>query len=312
MTHHVHPSARPETRRQAMLMDLKEGQLPSALLYESPAQARRWLAVHEAFSPARINPACNELYHWIARQVAAECPSALTQVIGLGCGGGLKDAMILDQLQTPTYWALDISEDLTCEAIRNSPAQNNHSCLLDLANADDPGKFLRSLLPDGLPCIFTLFGVIPNFPPKLLARQLSQILRPGDWLLLSANLAPGRNYVDGVARIMPQYDNQPTRDWILGALKELDITKGELVFSQAASESGLRRIEAHWIFNAPLEIICHGTTFRFAPGDSLLAFYSNRHTTALVLQWLGELGVCCRDHRALKSGEEAVFLCHAE
>ena len=62
--------------------------------------------------------------------------------------------------------------------------------------------------------------------------KLASLIRPKDFLLFSANLAPGKNYAAGMKKILPQYDNAQTRDWLMTFLLDLGIEKcdGELRF----------------------------------------------------------------------------------
>ena len=63
--------------------------------------------------------------------------------------------------------------------------------------------------------------MIPNFEPEQILPKLASLIRPNDFLLFSANLAPGKNYAAGVKKILPQYDNCLTRDWLMTFLIDL-------------------------------------------------------------------------------------------
>ena len=74
--------------------------------------------------------------------------------------------------------------------------------------------------------------MIPNFEPQVILPRLAALLRPADYLLFSANLAPGADYAAGVQRILPLYDNALTRDWLMTFLLDLGVetADGELRF----------------------------------------------------------------------------------
>ena len=42
--------------------------------------------------------------------------------------------------------------------------------------------------------------MIPNFEPQIILPKLATLVRPKDFLLFSANLAPGKNYAAGVGK----------------------------------------------------------------------------------------------------------------
>ena len=73
--------------------------------------------------------------------------------------------------------------------------------------------------------LVTFFGMIPNFEPQEILPKLASLIRPKDFLLFSANLAPGKNYAAGMKKILPQYDNPPTRDWLMTFLLDLGVEK---------------------------------------------------------------------------------------
>lgn len=311
MTPLTHSSAMPGARRQAMLDDLGEGRLPPAFLYESSAQSELWLAVHEACSPVHNEPDCLRIYDWIAEKSAEHIGVSEVSAVSLGCGGGQKDSALLKRLNCSGYWPVDISESLTQEAVGICSTEECHPVVIDLARARDIGQFIGNGLPDGMPRIFILFGILPNFDSELIRFQLSQLMKPSDWLVLSANLAPIGDYGEGVRGVMGQYDNEPTRAWLGGALSELGVPKksGILYFSQEMIPSGLRRIVAQWKFEVAHNIDCSGVGFLFNRGENLEVFHSVRHTIPIVLEWIQGNNCDCVEYRSSRSGEEAVFLC---
>ncbi len=309
----IHPSARPEARRQAMVDDLAAGRLPPAFLYESSIQSERWLAVHQNLSPFVNDSDCRAIYDWIAAQAAARVEVENVHVVGLGCGSGVKDSMLLKQMDKPVYWPVDISQELVLEAVASSSAYINHPLVLDLARAQNAGRFFDDQIPGGSTRVYTLFGLLPNFNTQILSGLLREVLKPGDHLLLSANLAPDNDYTKSVERIIAQYDNPVTRDWLVGALGEMGVEarEGRLSFGQREIYGGLRQILARWHFEKLHCMEFSGHSFTFGPGDELEVFYSIRYTMAKVKEWLELSGLSLLEYRSSESGEEAVFFCQA-
>jgi uncharacterized SAM-dependent methyltransferase len=182
----------------------------------------------------------------------------------------------------------------------------------DLASADDLPAALDALQVPDAARLITFFGMIPNFEPGVILPRLAGLVRPGDYLLFSANLAPGADYAAGVRRILPLYDNPPTRDWLMTFLLDLGVAAndGELDFTieDDPEGSGLKRVAAYFRFARPREIKVDAEQFQFAAGEAIRLFYSWRHTPALVRALLGQQGLNVLDQWITKSGEEGAFL----
>jgi uncharacterized SAM-dependent methyltransferase len=155
--------------------------------------------------------------------------------------------------------------------------------------------------------------VIPNFEPSRILPQLAQLLRPGDHLLLSANLAPGADYLAAVNLIRPQYDNLLTRDWLFLLLDDLGVDRadGHIAFSIEPDPAwnSLARITATFEFDRPRSIALDDDEFRFERGDTLRLFFSYRHTSASVRPLLAQHGIRVDAEWITASGEEGIFHC---
>ena len=76
--------------------------------------------------------------------------------------------------------------------VKNLPAEKCFPFVCDLATAKDlPEVFAQSSVPNASRLV-TFFGMIPNFEPLQILLKLAELLRPNDFLLFSANLAPGK------------------------------------------------------------------------------------------------------------------------
>ena len=138
-------------------------------------------------------------------------------------------------------------------------------------------------------------------------------MRSNDHLLLSANLAPGPDYAAGVRRVLPLYDNDLTREWLMTLLRDLGVedTDGKLRFSveDDSSGTGLKRIAAHFHFNSPRNTRLDDENFEFRAGESIQLFFSYRHTPTFVRSLLEPHGLKVIGQWITKSEEEGVFLC---
>jgi hypothetical protein len=99
-------------------------------------------------------------------------------------------------------------------------------------------------------------------------------MKPGDLLLFSANLAPGKSGFAGARKVLSQYDNPPTRHWLDAAVKSYrpKLPKGRLEFSVHPDprQKSLARIEARWV----------------SPKKFVIVLSSRRPTVAQVETWV--------------------------
>jgi uncharacterized SAM-dependent methyltransferase len=210
-------------------------------------------------------------------------------------------------------------------ALETVPAANCSPLVCDLATIQDLPAVLAALDrtvntgPGGCPAaqpaparLFTFFGMIPNFEPDSILPKLSSLVQPGDLLLLSANLAPGSDYAAGVERVLPLYDNELTRDWLLTFLLDLGFerTDGELRFvvEETPSPAQLKRIAAYFHFTRPRTIQVKAERFEFPAGESVRLFFSYRHTPDRLRVMLSHLGLEVLGEWITPSQEEGVFL----
>ena len=308
----------PENVRRDLLDSLRARALNHKFHYESHKQAAKWLALHEAYSPARRDESCLNIYDKAFAGAASALVASSIHLVGLGCGGGQKEARLLELLGSPqrqfTYTASDVSLPLVLvarEAAQKSvPLEKSHGLVCDLATTTELAAALDALNASDQRLV-TLFGIIPNFEPAPLLSCVAALLRPGDSLLMSANLAPGDAYAKGVEKIFPQYDNELTRDWLLTALLDLGFERedGELHFAIEADENGLLRITAHFHLTHARNIRVLGETFSFQSGERFRVFFSYRHTPKTIRALLADQGVDVTGEWLNDAGEEGVFLC---
>jgi uncharacterized SAM-dependent methyltransferase len=311
----IHRSQFPENVRRDLLASLRARKINHKFHYDSVKQTQKWLRLHQIYSPSRHDANCRAIYEQSFASAAVKIKFKSVHVISLGCGGGQKDTRLLKLLKSRGreifYTPCDVSAAMVLTARQTAltvvPEQNCFPFVCDLAAAGDWQRFLVTRHAS----LVTFFGMIPNFEPHKILPRLAALIRSRDFLLFSANLAPGKNYAAGVKKILPQYDNPPTRDWLMTFLLNLGIEQsdGDLQFAVEAGAFGLKRIVARFHFRRSRRIEMESEIFGFKRGDSIRLFFSYRYPPERIQSILAKhrLEVC--GHWIAKSEEEGVFLC---
>lgn len=313
----IHASQFPEAVRRDLLQSLRSRKIAHKFHYDSIKQTQKWLALHQRFSPSRHDADCRAIYEQSFAAATARIKSRRVHLIGLGCGGGQKDTQLLKKLKTRRqifYTPCDVAVAMVLTARETAlavcPEKNCFPLVCDLETVRDLPTVFDLPHARNASRVITFFGMIPNSEPQTILPKLASLVRPKDFLLFSANLAPGKDYATGVKHVLPQYDNAPTRDWLLTFLLDLGVEKsdGDLHF-EIESKSGLKRIVAYFQFKSPRRIEIEDTPFAFKRGDKIRLFFSYRYTPELVRKHLvaHRLEVC--ERWITPSQEEGVFLC---
>jgi L-histidine N-alpha-methyltransferase len=314
----VHPSQFPENVRRDLIESLRLRKINHKFHYDSVKQAHRWLALHNAYSPFVTDVDCAAVYDRAFEAVSEKLPPCAAHIIGLGCGGGQKDVRLLRLLakcgRETFYTPADVSSAMVLiarqAALEVIKEQNCFPLVLDLATTDDLPSTFQRLSVKNATRLVTFFGMLPNFEPKFLLTALGALIQRGDHLLLGANLAPGLDYGAGVKRILPLYDNDLTREWLITFLMDLGVTRedGRMKFVIEDDETGLKRITAYFDFERRRDIQTESEHFAFNPDDSIRLFFSYRHTPKLIHSLFTPLGLEIVDQWVNPSEEEGVFL----
>lgn len=313
----IHASQFPDAVRRDLLESLRSRAVNHKFHYDSVKQTQKWLALHQAHSPSRNDADCAAVYDQSFAAAATRIDLERVHLLGLGCGGGQKDTRLLrllkERRKEVCYTPSDVSTAMVLTARQTALAavaeENCFPIVCDLSTVDDlPAVFSRGTEQGAR--LITFFGMIPNFEPETILPKLASLVGPEDWLLFSANLAPGHDYAAGVKKILPQYDNPLTRDWLQTFLWDLGVEPrdGELRFA-IEDINGLKRIVARFHFTQPRTVALENEQFEFAPGESIRLFFSYRYTPELVRQFLKQHGLSVLDQWVTKSEEEGVFLC---
>lgn len=326
-----HASQFPHNVRQDLLDSLKSRKVHHKFHYDSIKQTTKWLALHQAYSPSRTDPDCATTYDRAFEGTVARITAPDVRVIGLGCGGGHKDTRLLQLLRRAekavAYVPCDVSSAMVLEARRHArgvlPDLACVPLVCDLGQANDLGTTLDELC-EGLDHagakksaksettrFYTFFGMIPNFEAETILPRLAEVLGPADQLLLSANLAPGSDYVEGIRQILPLYDNDLTWEWLITFLLDLGVERedGEMSFriEEDPKSPELKRIAAYFRFNRFRQLKVDGEPFSFQSGEEVRLFFSYRYTPALLQSALSRHGLSVSEQWVTRSGEEGVF-----
>lgn len=316
-----HESQYPEQVALQCRQGLRTRKLPGRLLYDSPAQAQRWLAYHQAYSPSRTEPELLALYERSFQAAIAALTGQPLHYVSLGCGGGNKDALFvrhaldhdgaLHVSPTDTSAALVLETMLRLQAA--SPTLSASPLVVDLAAEPDLDPWLAQQEADGACRVFGCFGIIPNFGYAALLSYLRRLTRPGDLLLLSANLSPGSYDSTAAQRILPQYDNPYARAWFAGLLDSLGFAGSDLELSVRArplrEDGHIWRLQADAHVLRDVQLALYEESFAFREGEVLEVFFSNRFTPAALPQVLGDADFNVRQTWMLDSQEEGIYLC---
>jgi uncharacterized SAM-dependent methyltransferase len=329
----IHASQFPEKVRRDLFESLRARRVNHKFHYDSVKQTQKWLALHQAYSPTRNDVDCRSIYTQAFKAAAEKIKSSRVHVIGLGCGGGQKDTQLLKLLKARGreifYTPCDVSTAMVLVAHQTAlavvPEKNCFSLVCDLATADDLDDALEQMVgprcraalddpqvvPTVLTRLVTFFGMIPNFEPQIILPKLASLVRPKDFLLFSANLAPGADYAAGMKKVLPQYDNPLTRDWLMTFLLDLGVGRndGQLRFKiEGDRMNGLKQIVAGFHFTRSRRIEVDGERFDFRAGESIRLFFSYRYTPERVRKVLAHFGLEVCDQWITRSEEEGVFL----
>ena len=315
----IHPSQFLENVRRDLLESFRTRRVNHKFHYDSIKQTQKWLALHEANSPARYDKNCLKTYDEAFIAAAKKVKSKSVHVIGLGCGGGQKDVQLMNQLQARGknifYTPCDVSVAMVLvarqAAVKTLPAKKCFPFVCDLATAKDLPEVFDKNRVSRAARLVTFFGMIPNFEPRQILPKLTELLRPNDFLLFSANLAPGKKYADGMKKILPQYDNPQTRDWLSTFFFDLGVEPrdGDLRFTIETGGLGLQCVVARFYFQRMRQIQVSDQKFSFARGEAIRLFFSYRYTPERVRKILARYGLDVSEQWIAKSEEEGVFLC---
>jgi uncharacterized SAM-dependent methyltransferase len=315
-----HDSQYPAQIAEQLRHGLRTKHLSSKFLYDSPAQAQRWLAYHQAYSPSRTEPNLLALYQQAFQTALDTCASPVLHYVSLGCGGGMKDVLLLQQAQAHCqslyFTPMDTSAALVLETMlrlqQTLPSLPSFPLVVDLDVEPDLTALLaQSETPDTVR-LLACFGMIPNFDYRTFLPYVRSLMRPSDLLLLSANLSP-TPYPTACAHILPQYDNPLAHAWFTGLLDSLGFPATDLEVRIDAhtlqADGHIWQIRTTVQFHRDIELTVDDHVFAFSPAEPLQVFFSNRFTHQAMPHVLAQAGLPPQHTFLFASQEEGIYLC---
>lgn len=317
----VHESAAPHAVRASLLEALRRRELHAKFLYLGLGQTLRWIALHEAHSPARRDPDVVAIYDRAFEAAGQSLAANVLHLVGLAAGSAHKEVTGIQRLRalgksvffSPLDASLEILLSGHHHAATTIAGLQTHPILCDLPACASLPALLKQVDPGGSTRLITFFGAIHNFLPAEVLTKILHIVRGQDLFLIAANLAPEQDYLAALDQVFPQYDNEATRAWLLGGLEQAGVptSAGRLTFVLAPLPGlpALRRIEARFTFEHPWTAQLFGETVAYEPGESILAFSSGRYTATSLPQVLASFGFATLQTWVSPRQDEATFLC---
>lgn len=286
----VHPSQHPARLAEQLERALTSRRLPAKLHYLTPQQARRWLAVHAAYAPsAGTIEATTTAYRRLFEDLAQQVKGRPVQIISLGCGGGQKDALLARALHEAgcplRYLAVDAGQALVllaADAVNEAArVREIRRLIADLEELQDWRVFVEQGSSGGEVQIFCAFGITPNADSDVLIAWLADQSRPGDQLLVSANLHDPEDPRHSLCAILPQYDNPETRLWLATFFTDLDwpVAPEQFAF-HLQEQTSPARICATLTLPSSYEVWLDARKIEVPRDTCLEVFFSNRFRTS--------------------------------
>jgi hypothetical protein len=296
----VHPSrwlnAVSERRRTA----LSAGAIPPEFLYSGYRQSQLWRTVARHHVP----PGLDSFY----RTTFSRLPSGKwIHLVALGAGGAEKERCLQEKIGARLATALDVSEALAVlSAQQLYPAfpEPPRPVAADLTRFADLPEWLSTFDGDASR-LYTAFGLTPNLSPSDLDPILATFLRPGDELLISANLMEeGR-----IDSILPQYDNPETRAWLNEVLVQWGIAPhlSALTIAFEPLDGACGRILAQTAWRQNITLEWEGGEFHAQAGQPLTVFSSLRYTSEGFAARLRAAGFSLTSQSTSDCGQEGVW-----
>ena len=311
----VHRSVHPAVVAAELRGGLEAGEVATRQHYLSARQARLWRQIAAAFSPARDAGDGMAAYDAVNAAIGARLDEAGVHVIGLGCADGAKERRLLEALPPGgpvTATPVDVSLPLlqvaadALDGAGGALLRRPIVCDLGLA-AEDLPKMVGEAPGTR---VITLYGMIPGMEAFAAIAAALALLRSGDMLAVSANLLPAGD--DALERIVAQYDNEPTREWLWALCEDAGIERGQAVITIGALDdpgAGAQAAVGAWLEpSVELQLELEAGAVSLPAGKPLRLLRSARHTPAGLEAIIGAAGLELLALEVSPSGEEGVAL----
>lgn len=297
---------------------LESGSIPAGLLYQSRHQAQCWLDVHRRFAPSNPDGGVLDIYLQIFEYIGIHLEKTPYSVLSLGCGGGEKErAFLLHSGTAPRLMQLvDGSSSLALESLKTIGFPGHSQAIVaDLDQLHRPPHWADfSTIPSGSKRVVFFLGMLPNMDVHKAWRLLHLWTRPGDWVVLSANMACREEFNNHLPTILPQYDNPPTRRWLTAFLEDAGIRNASSDLTYSVHDIDLPGPELKQIevtYTPRQEVLFPGmdpSPLRWNPGQPIRLFQSIRYGLLAVDYWAAQYDFEMLAQAIQPNVEEGVYL----
>lgn len=311
----IHESVSPAAHRAGMLGALRSGVVDNRFHYVGERSAALWRALAATHSPAHADDGL-AAYDDATRAALTALHGGPVHLIGVACGDGVKERRLLGALAAAGVSGLaatpvDVSVPLVTAASGAMSAvpgvDATHAVAVDITAVPDLAPLLAQRREGTR--VVTLFGVVSTLGPGALEPARS-LLAPGDLLMVSANLLPGRPGARD--DVMAQYDNGPTREWLGAVLADIGVDDpGEISFRWTTDGAGAEVIVGEVTPTRTEVADVAGVVVDLPAGRPLRVLQSFRHTQPGLVAMLRRAGVEVMATAVSPSGEEGVALARA-
>ncbi len=292
----IHRTAQPAEFAASLRRSFEQRRIDPKFHYTSARQAAEWLALHKKYSPFIKTADGTAVYDAAFDWAVGNLPSSSVQLLSLACGGAGKELRLVQALQRAgkavSATVSDISVPLVIEGFQVLTGEaaliGVNAVALDLLETEVLDAVLTAGAGQGIPRVVTCFGLMPNVDPLVISARLAALVRPGDVLLVGANLVPAENYAQSTDAVLGEYDNPETRGWLSLLLADCGFEPGDgevrFAVEACASLPELLQIVGRYHLHRDKSIWLDGHALNFSAGENLRLFFSNRYTPSLLKQ----------------------------
>lgn len=282
--------------------------LDPAVHYLTPAQADLWWRVHREHAPGS-DQGVLPCYRDAAAAAVRHLPGDVV-VVGLGAGGGEKEAAVVEAVvanrpsRDVCFVAVDVGLELALRSVEAIAQMGVRAdpVVGDMLAMSELGGWLDERYPRHRRLV-TGFGITPNVRPGELWPLIGSVAGAQGLALVSANL------FTSWSEILPQYDNPETAEWLGQVVVDWGL-QGHLspVRFEASTVDGVPAVVAVCTWLRDVVVTLDGTAVPVAAGSDLRLFFSLRFTPEQVRALAFTQGWKVEGEFVGAGGQEGVWL----
>lgn len=315
----VDPSSFPERLSFIYSRSFESGVVRPSLLYQSNLQAYLWFQLHKEHSPAYISEEVHRIYQNGFDALIEALKGSPYSLSSFGCGGGNKEHQFMESVHhlPVSCQVIDASGALAIQTWSVlQPFKDVQPIVADLEELACPPEWSHSSKMDVTQNKHVLFyfGMLPNMDSEYAWTFLSNWARAEDLVLLSANLVSRSEATSGLPHILPQYDNELTRNWLSSFLNHVGVFDHNInlqfsIINQNILNDSLPAIQCFWKSESDCEIFYDGNAKIVWPaGRELQLFKSLRYSINSIYDNARAHGFEVIDYWHDSAEQEGVFL----